>query len=653
MSRKNTGKMTLAFVLALVVLGAPCAWAQYDLLLDMTITYGAFGIPAENIETTDENGPLHLQDPNGMIDATEIALLEIILEDPSIDLSGTGGLTHGIVMNAWITNLNGMTLYINTLNMLMPGSIPPPLDVIVARFGASYITLGTDSRAYIDLLLVGMLGAPPTGSFGDMYDTVTGDTFLAPAADADGDGDLNQAEYDMIIAYNPELDPDAPGEPQMGDAALRALVYAGATLEPLVKDYDFIADLAVVLGALGLPPGAEEMWDFDGNGILDGASLVLLEYLIEDPGLGLMKAVTHADGLASWTINIAGATLYGDTLFTLDPNPLWASSQFKNVVATYCMLGTITQMILDMTLQGEGAPPLGAFGDTYDVTLGDAQLLATSDPDDDGATLLQEWGLVTGVNIYEKGASFAQHALDGTTDITPPSVTSIVLETGSPTTGGTVQFTVTFDEEVVNFASEDDVVVTKDASVTLDAAIAISSAKAPDAYLVTLTNVAGDGDLSIAVAVGLPADVEDLGGNAFAGDGNNSSPTVIVNTTPLAAAAVGDTVIEKIVDESVTMEVSVSGENGPVTYQWYKKDAAKADLPVGTDSPSLTLEDLLVADSGEYFCEVTDGVEIVSSPIFTLTVGLGLPVAQLVGLIGMSVLLAAGGASVLRKRSGR
>jgi hypothetical protein len=73
----------------------------------------------------------------------------------------------------------------------------------------------------------------------------------------------------------------------------------------------------------------------------------------------------------------------------------------------------------------------------------------------------------------------------------------------------------------------------------------------------------------------------------------------------------GDPEVERNVGESYTFEVIVSGGVPPLHYLWQHDDLqTKAVYTVGTDSSILTLEDLQVSDSGEYFVIVSDSGQI-------------------------------------------
>jgi hypothetical protein len=656
MKRNCVKQVAVIGALTMALFGLQGAWAQYDLLNDMTISYFAFGNTPQDVEETDQNGPLHTGDPNGMIDATEIKMLEIILNDPAFNVNG---LTNALVLNAFTTNVNGITLYMNGLNSVVePDPIPAGLIPLLANFLGAYITMGTDGHFYVNGLLALLGPVPPLGSFGDTYDMALGDSKLAPGADADGDGTTNLAEYQRIVSLNPALDPAGAGEPQLGDAALRGQVYAGAALNPDVKDYDLVADLVFVLGALGLPPGTEELWDSNGggayvpNGIVDAAEFILIEAIIENPALGLAKIATHAAGIAAWTQNLVAATTYGQGLVAGGGNPMYASSMFINFVTAYSFLGTPSQASLNSLIASVGGPPLGSFGETYNLAFGDTELLPASDPDGDGATLQQEYARATGANIREVGASFAVLALDGTTDVVAPTVTSITLDTPSPTTGGDVVFTVTFSEDVVNFESADDLVVTKDAEVTLDTVV-VGAVKAPDAYTVTLTGVSGNGELSIAVAVAAPGDVQDLAGNPFAGDGSNASPVVVVSNPAEGEGApecvecvpTGPGVYRAGQDVCLEVPAPVSATS---TYLWTKDGMSLGGRVARDDCRDLQLFNVQAGDSGKYECFYDDGAKAAAVYTAVIQVGEGLPVG---GLLALSMLVSAiGGLGVVMQR---
>jgi len=73
----------------------------------------------------------------------------------------------------------------------------------------------------------------------------------------------------------------------------------------------------------------------------------------------------------------------------------------------------------------------------------------------------------------------------------------------------------------------------------------------------------------------------------------------------------GDPEVEKKVGESYTFEVIVSGGVPPLHYLWQHDDLkTKTVYTVGGDSPILSLNDLQVSDSGDYYVIVSDSGEI-------------------------------------------
>ncbi len=226
-------------IAAVVLFAAPCVGAQYDLLSDLRDTYasisGLNSAPVCSEELSDMNGAVPLA-PNGVIDATEIKMLEMILEDPSLDLTSVGGVAHGPTLAAFEANHQQATAY------FAGHSLPQPET---ARLIAAYVTLGTEGHALADALLSAALNAPPLGSYGDgPYDSSPGDLFLKPSMDADNDGYSNLAEHDLLMRFYPELDPAGTGEPTSGDAVARGDLYAQSILNPALTNIDLVYDLA-------------------------------------------------------------------------------------------------------------------------------------------------------------------------------------------------------------------------------------------------------------------------------------------------------------------------------------------------------------------------------------------------------------------------
>lgn len=109
--------------------------------------------------------------------------------------------------------------------------------------------------------------------------------------------------------------------------------------------------------------------------------------------------------------------------------------------------------------------------------------------------------------------------------------------------------------------------------------------------------------------------------------------------------------------ETVTMmavELPGSCTIGTVHYQWEKRTANKAGdflpIPNADNLSQFVLYDVEVQDSGEYRCTVTDNMISRHTPVVTLTVGTGIPVAGGLGLALTAVVTLMAGAAALRKK---
>ena len=106
--------------------------------------------------------------------------------------------------------------------------------------------------------------------------------------------------------------------------------------------------------------------------------------------------------------------------------------------------------------------------------------------------------------------------------------TRIAPSTFSPTRGGTVSFEVGFDVSVVNFDSEDDVIVTETGTVSYTG---IEILGGPQDYTVNVTGVSGQGTISMAVSTA--SDIRDGLGNALSSSVTSSAVTVDPDAPPL------------------------------------------------------------------------------------------------------------------------
>ncbi len=100
------------------------------------------------------------------------------------------------------------------------------------------------------------------------------------------------------------------------------------------------------------------------------------------------------------------------------------------------------------------------------------------------------------------------------------------------------------------------------------------------------------------------------------------------------------------VGDDFDFTVTVEGAGGPLTYEWLFNGA-----PVGTNSPTFTIEDVAVEDTGMYTCRVSDTVEtITSAPAEFMAVD-SIPVASLGGLAMLGLATALAGVVVVRRRT--
>jgi hypothetical protein len=124
----------------------------------------------------------------------------------------------------------------------------------------------------------------------------------------------------------------------------------------------------------------------------------------------------------------------------------------------------------------------------------------------------------------------------------------------------------------------------------------------------------------------------------------------VLANCPLDVDVVGPTYFELEPGESVTMEISVSGNIGAYDIQWYRVQGSKADSPVGDGDETLTLTNVGAFHDADYYAIVSDAVTEAFSPIFTVNVNIQTPVAGAAGLGLMAALSALGGALALRRR---
>jgi hypothetical protein len=131
-------------------------------------------------------------------------------------------------------------------------------------------------------------------------------------------------------------------------------------------------------------------------------------------------------------------------------------------------------------------------------------------------------------------------ALFGSGVDNPPEATVITPGTTGPTNAGSVDFAVTFSEDVVNFNDASDVVVNH--TGTANSGISISGSGA--SYTVSVTGITGDGSFTLAASTG--SDIEDSAGQALVSSVtseavaiDNTSPGVQISAPSVAATNTG------------------------------------------------------------------------------------------------------------------
>jgi hypothetical protein len=110
-------------------------------------------------------------------------------------------------------------------------------------------------------------------------------------------------------------------------------------------------------------------------------------------------------------------------------------------------------------------------------------------------------------------------------DVTPPNATAIVPKTAGPTHAESLDFLITFDDDVRNFNDAADLVISHNGTANTGAMIS----GGPVEYTVTISGISGDGSFTLAVKT--DSDVTDDCGNALASS-VVSAPVTIDNTAP-------------------------------------------------------------------------------------------------------------------------
>jgi hypothetical protein len=185
----SSGKMLflILFVVGAVWQAAATYDEDLDLVQDFRDRLMAGGEPTYSIEWWDANGDSPGM-PNGIPDAAEFILLETILEDSTIDLTASGGVSHGAVHAAWLANLAQITI-----------DMEPISDIEGAANWATALITVSGEAGYKRVRQIAA-NAGVTLSDASNFDLTVGDAFLNAPQDADGDGYTNLTEYENVAA---------------------------------------------------------------------------------------------------------------------------------------------------------------------------------------------------------------------------------------------------------------------------------------------------------------------------------------------------------------------------------------------------------------------------------------------------------------------
>jgi len=100
-----------------------------------------------------------------------------------------------------------------------------------------------------------------------------------------------------------------------------------------------------------------------------------------------------------------------------------------------------------------------------------------------------------------------------------------------------------------------------------------------------------------------------------------------------------------------TFSVGVEGGLGPLSYQWTFERPYGARLPVGNNTPMLTLSSITGDNQGDYFVAVSDGRTSITSDSAYLDVNITMPGhAGIIGLLFLSAVCAVSAVACIRKR---
>ena len=108
--------------------------------------------------------------------------------------------------------------------------------------------------------------------------------------------------------------------------------------------------------------------------------------------------------------------------------------------------------------------------------------------------------------------------------------------------------------------------------------------------------------------------------------------------------------VDRHFNQSVDFLVQMAGGFEPLTYLWYKEDGSKTLIPIGTNSPQLSMQNLSASDAGTYQVQVMDANTDIQTDSTNLAVTQGVPASGVVGLAALLALIAIAGSKKMRRK---
>jgi len=355
-------------------------------------------------------------------------------------------------------------------------------------------------------------------------------------------------------------------------------------------------------------------------------------------------AATNANGDSTKTTNFLAWTLAATPLAPLVSNP--GTSTLDVAVASGDGNPAITTYALLNTDSGQYVQIGGALGVTAVYQTAATWGTTTVTGLDDQTT----YNFAAIARNGDSVSTVAGPTASGTTlDATPPTTLSILPSTTGPTNATSVDFAVTFDEAVQNFADASDVVILH--SGTSHSGVTVTGG--PTSYTVTVSGIAGDGSFTLAVST--TSDVQDLAANPIVTSLDSApvlfdfTPTQIVIGTP-----VPDTTDVGPVTFTITYTdaTSTSLDLSDITVNTTDTVLGVVALSGSGNSYTVTITD--ISGDGTLSLSIAAGTAVDAAgnialaagpgPVLTvssapaLSMNLGLPLAGLIAVIGTLVL---------------